>query len=136
MKRAFKVRMPDSEKPESDSDDLDDEMMWEDIEDFEQPWSSGERLSCFAHSLQLVFNDGMKEVKAVARAIAKATKFTTLLHNSSKHRDMFEAHFGANRSIPAANNTRWNSTFKQLKLSPHLTTGLSQKCAANVIQKM
>lgn len=115
MKRAFKVRLPDSEHPESDNDDLDNEMMWEDMEDFEQPWSSGERLSCFAHSLQLVVNDGMKEVKAIARAIAKASKFTTLLHSSSKHRDMFEAHFGANRSIPAANNTRWNSTFKQLK---------------------
>lgn len=53
MKRAFKVRLPDSEQPESDSDDLDDEMMWEEhVEDFEQLWSSGERLSCFAHSLQ------------------------------------------------------------------------------------
>ncbi|RXN07736.1 neoverrucotoxin subunit alpha-like protein [Labeo rohita] len=57
----------------------------------------------------------MKEVKAIARAIAKASKFTTLLHSSSKHRDMFEAHFGSNKSIPAANNTRWNSTYKQLK---------------------
>ncbi|KAL7403893.1 hypothetical protein ABVT39_006519 [Epinephelus coioides] len=84
MKWAFKVRLPDSEQPESDSDDLDDEMMWEDVEDFEQPWSSGERLSCFALSLQLVISDGMKEVKAIARAIAKATKFTTLLHSSSK----------------------------------------------------
>lgn len=28
---------------------------------------------------------------------------------------MFETHFGANKSIPAANNTRWNSTLKQLK---------------------
>ncbi|KAK0146146.1 hypothetical protein N1851_014558 [Merluccius polli] len=73
MKRAFKVRLPDSEQPESDSDDLDDEMMSEDVEDFEQPWSSGERLSCFAHSLQLVVSDGMKEVKAIARAIAMAT---------------------------------------------------------------
>lgn len=109
------MRMPDSEQPESDSDDLDDKMMWEDVEDFEQSWSSGEPLSCFAHSLQLVVNGGMKEVKAVARAISKVTKFTTLLHRSSKHRDMFEAHFEANRSIPAANNTCWNSTFKQLK---------------------
>ncbi|XP_050958759.1 zinc finger BED domain-containing protein 4-like [Labeo rohita] len=115
MKRAFKVRMPEVEQPEGDSsDDLDDETMWEDAEHVE-PWSSGERLSCFAHSLQLVINDGMKEVKAIARAIAKASKFTTLLHSSSKHRDMFEAHFGSNKSIPAANNTRWNSTYKQLK---------------------
>ncbi|XP_041951513.1 uncharacterized protein LOC121711749 [Alosa sapidissima] len=115
MKRSFKVRMLEVEQPEGDSsDELDDETMWEDAEDSD-PWSTGERLSCFAHSLQLVINDGMKEVKAIARAIAKASKFTTLLHSSSKHRDLFEAHFGCNKCIPAANNTRWNSTYRQLK---------------------
>ncbi|CAI5638886.1 unnamed protein product [Oreochromis niloticus] len=61
MKRAFKVRMPEVEDPEGDSsDDLDDETMWEDAEDSD-PWSTGERLSCFAYSLQLVISDGMKE---------------------------------------------------------------------------
>ncbi|XP_063331713.1 B-cell receptor CD22-like [Pelmatolapia mariae] len=85
MKRAFKVRMPEVEHPEGDSrDDLDDETI-----------------------------DGMKEVKAIARA--KASKFTTLRHSSSKHKDLFEAHFGSNKSIPAANNIRWNSTYRQLK---------------------
>lgn len=116
MKRAFKVRMPEAEQPEGDSsDELDDETMWEDVEEVSDTWSAGERLSCFAHSLQLVIQDGMKEVKGVARAIAKATKFTTLLHSSSTQRDMFEAHFGPNKCIPAANNTRWNSTYRQLK---------------------
>lgn len=116
MKRAFKVRMPEAEQPEGDSsDELDDETMWEDVEEVSDTWSAGERLSCFAHSLQLVIQDGMKEVKGVARAIAKATKFTTLLHSSSTQRDLFEAHFGPNKCIPAANNTRWNSTYRQLK---------------------
>ena len=137
MKRAFKLRLPDSEQPESDSDDLDDEMMWEDVEDFEQPWSSGERLSCFAHSLQLVVSDGMKEVKAISRAIAKATKFTTLLHSSSKFRDIFETHFGPNKCIPAANNTRWNSTLKQLKalttLDHRVVTQMCSECETDNI---
>ncbi|XP_035764445.1 uncharacterized protein LOC118454313 [Neolamprologus brichardi] len=115
MKRVFKVRMPEVEHPEGDSsDDLDDETMWEDAEDSD-PWSTGERLSCFAHSLQLVISDGIKEVKAIASAIAKASKFTNLLHSSSNHKDLFGAHFGSNKSIPAANNTRWNSTYRQLK---------------------
>ncbi|CAI5669729.1 unnamed protein product [Oreochromis niloticus] len=110
--RAFKVRMPEVEHPEGDSsDDLDDETMWEDAEDSD-PWSTGERLSCFAHSLQLVINDRMKEVKVIARAIAKASKFTNLLHSSSNHKDLFETHFGSNKSIPAANSTRWNSTYR------------------------
>lgn len=43
---------------------------------------------------------------------------------------MFEAHFGSNKSIPAANNTRWNSTYKQLKA---LTTfdhrGITEMCS-------
>ncbi|CAI5656483.1 unnamed protein product [Oreochromis niloticus] len=82
MKRAFKVRIPEVEHPEGDSsDDLDDETMWEDPEDSD-PWSTDECLSCFAHSLQLLISDGMKEVKAIARAIAKASMFTTLLHSS------------------------------------------------------
>lgn len=67
MKRAFKVSIPqDSEHPASEGEDSDDEMMWEDIDAFESasPCSSGERLSCFAHSPQLVINDGMRELKA------------------------------------------------------------------------
>nr|XP_023679194.1 uncharacterized protein LOC111850022 [Paramormyrops kingsleyae]XP_023679195.1 uncharacterized protein LOC111850022 [Paramormyrops kingsleyae] len=118
MKRAFKVSIPqDSEHPDSEGEDLDDEMMWEDIDAFESasPCSSSERLSCFAHSLQLVVNDGMKELKAVSRAIAKASKITSLVHSSSQYRDKFEACFGTNRSIPAANTTRWNSTFKKIQ---------------------
>lgn len=106
MKRGFKVRMPKEEQLEGDSsDDLDDETMREDAENSD-PWSKGERLSCFAHSLQLIINGRMKEVKAIARAIAKASKLTTLQHSSSNHRDVFEAHFSTNKSIPAANNTR------------------------------
>lgn len=80
MKCAFKVQMPqqhcESEKKNPDVEDL-----WEDMnlqEDTQLPWSKGERLSCFAHSLQLVVNDGMKEVRNISLAIAKTSQFTTL----------------------------------------------------------
>uniref|UniRef100_A0A3Q4GAH5 HAT C-terminal dimerisation domain-containing protein n=1 Tax=Neolamprologus brichardi TaxID=32507 RepID=A0A3Q4GAH5_NEOBR len=121
---------PEVEHPEGDnSDDLDDETMWEDAEGSD-PWSTGERLSCFAHSLQLVISDGMKELKAIARAIAKASKFTNLLHSSSNHKDLFEAHFGSNKSIPAGNNTRWNSTYRQLKALTTLDHGaITEMCS-------
>ncbi|XP_037539816.1 zinc finger BED domain-containing protein 6-like [Nematolebias whitei] len=118
MKCAFKVHMPQSDDSESEEEHLDDEHLWEDInsqEDTELPWSSGARLSCFAHSLQLVVNDGMKEVKAISHTIAKTSRFTTLLHSSSQFKDKFEATFGTNRTIPAANTTRWNSIFKQVQ---------------------
>ncbi|KAK9961953.1 hypothetical protein ABG768_007347 [Culter alburnus] len=118
MKCAFKVHMPQQQSDDSESEEesLDDEHLWEDmnlVEDTELPWSSGERLSCFAHSLHLVVNDGMKEVRAISRTIAKTSRFTTLLHSSSQFKEKFEAMFDSNKTIPAANTTRWNSTFKQ-----------------------
>ncbi|KAJ8334008.1 hypothetical protein SKAU_G00413270 [Synaphobranchus kaupii] len=57
----------------------------------------------------------MKEVKAISLAIAKTSRFTTLLHSSSQFKDKFEAMFGTGKTVPAANNTRWNSTFKQVQ---------------------
>lgn len=47
-----------------------------------------QRLQCFAHSLQLVVRDGLKEKEA------------------------FEAQYGANRSIPSAVSMWWNSTVR------------------------
>ncbi|KAK5853350.1 hypothetical protein PBY51_007142 [Eleginops maclovinus] len=37
MKRAFKVGMQDQPDSDSNGDDLDDEMIWEDLDAFEQP---------------------------------------------------------------------------------------------------
>ena len=122
MKCAFKVQMPQHQSSESESetdeDCLDDEQLWQDmdaIEDADLPWSSGERLSCFAHSLQLVVNDGMKEVKSISKTISKTSKFASLLHSSSLFKDKFEAMLDTNKTIPAANSTRWNSTYKQVQ---------------------
>uniref|UniRef100_A0A3Q3AYL0 HAT C-terminal dimerisation domain-containing protein n=1 Tax=Kryptolebias marmoratus TaxID=37003 RepID=A0A3Q3AYL0_KRYMA len=136
MKCAFKVHMPQQQSDDSDSeeDNLDDEHLWEDInseEDIDLPWSSGERLSCFAHSLQLVVHDGMKEVKTISRTITKTSKFATLLHSSSQFKDKFEAAFGTNKSVPAANATRWNNTFKQVQA---LTT-LEHKSLSEMLLK-
>lgn len=79
MKCAFKVNMPQqqSDDSESEEDNLDDEHLWEDITSVEDTELPGECLSCFAHSLQLVVNDGMKEVRAISRTIAKTSRFTT-----------------------------------------------------------
>ena len=43
-----------------------------------------ERLSCFAHTLQLSVADGLKETKAISLALSKATKLTSHLHRSTK----------------------------------------------------
>lgn len=74
----------------------------------------GKRLSCFAHSLQLVVIDVVTEV--VSHTIAKTTRFTTLLHSRPYLRDLFEDAFDANKIIPAANK----STFKEAQALPML----------------
>ncbi|XDV31501.1 hypothetical protein PO909_002492 [Leuciscus waleckii] len=116
MKCAFKVQMPLQQASDTESEnDLDDEELWENTDEDTELGLSGERLSCFAHSLQLVVSDGMKEVKSFSLAIAKASFFSTLLHTSSAFKDTFESTCGTTKTVPAANNTRWNSTFKQLQ---------------------
>nr|XP_055032036.1 zinc finger BED domain-containing protein 4-like [Misgurnus anguillicaudatus] len=45
---------------------------------------------------------------------AKCSKLSSLLHTSSTFKDAFEDKFGQ-RGIPAAVNTRWNSTLRQVK---------------------
>ncbi|GAA6071939.1 uncharacterized protein LOC114158526 [Tachysurus ichikawai] len=139
MKCAFKVKLPQqSVDPAIDSeeeiDNLDDEELWEDVDTMQETLlgiaSSRERLSCFAHSLQLVIGDGLKEAKFISLAIAKASKLTSLLHSSTTFKSRFEAAFG-NESLPVANVTRWNSTFKQVQA----ITGLDYKILAEVCVK-
>lgn len=107
-------------------DKLDDEELWEDLDNNKETLidmaRSRQRLSCFAHSLQLVIGDGLKEAKFISLAIAKASKFTSLLHSSTTFKNCFEATFGSGKSIPVANVTRWNSTFKQVQAITILTT--------------
>ncbi|XP_054597626.1 uncharacterized protein [Nothobranchius furzeri] len=134
MKCAFKVHMPQqqSDDSESEEENRDDEHIWEDMnpgEDTEPTWLSGECLSCFAHSLQVVMNGGMKEVKAISLAIAKTSHFST--HSSSLFKDELEAALGFSKTIPAANNTRWISTFKQVQA----LTALDHKALTEMCSK-
>lgn len=92
---------------------------------------SRQRLSCFAHSLQLVIGDGLKEAKFISLAIAKASKLTSLLHSSTSFKNRFKATFGSGKSIPVANVTRWNSMFKQVQA----ITSLDYKNLAEVCGK-
>nr|XP_061840893.1 zinc finger BED domain-containing protein 4-like isoform X2 [Nerophis lumbriciformis] len=43
------------------------------------------------------------------------SKLSSLLHTSTTFKDMFDAEFGEQKGIPAAVNTRWNSTLRQVK---------------------
>ena len=104
----------------------DDESMWQslDAEDEETvnqyTDTLGSRLSCFAHTLQLVIKDGMIKVSAakdqnMKGVLAKCVKLSSMCHQSALFRGTFETCFGQGRSIPVANATRWSSTYTQLR---------------------
>jgi len=104
---------------EDGEDDLENSNLWEDIsenfqDDVESIQSSchQQRLQCFAHSLQLVVRDGLKETKTLNSALAKVTKFGSLLHSTWGLKEAFEGQNGANRSITSAVSTRWNLTLR------------------------
>ncbi|XP_041741521.1 uncharacterized protein LOC121573526 [Coregonus clupeaformis] len=52
--------------------------------------------------------------------MAKVTKLCSLLHTTCGLKEAFEAEFGANRSIPAAVSTRWNSILWLVKAVTNL----------------
>lgn len=94
MKKAFTTCFPG----QGDEDnDLDDCNIWNDLTVEEQERienvlsaKSQTRLQCFAHNLQLVIGDGLKETKLLSAALAKASRLSSLLHTSTSFKDKFE----------------------------------------------
>lgn len=74
-----------------------------------------ERLSCFAHTIQLVVKDGLDTATSARPVVAKCTKIASLTHQSALFRAAFETKFGSGASIPTANATRWSSMFAELE---------------------
>ena len=119
MKRAFSVCF--QELTDQEQSVIDDESIWHDVEKeqtdgMNSPVSQSvkERLQCFTHTLQLTVGDGLKKTKGVSQALTKCNKLCTQLHSSTAMKEEFEEKFGKKTSIPAANVTRWSSTYKQV----------------------
>jgi len=140
MKKAFEVLQisASDEQPvhgTSAEDIFDDPTLFEDLDDndkdeVEQTLDRHclSRLSCFAHSMQLVVKDGMEKCSSVRPVMAKCCKLASLCHQSALFREQFELAFGEGHSIPSANATRWSSTYHQLssvlQLEDHKMTEL------------
>jgi len=79
MRKAFSVTLAEAEHP-SDFDlwPEEDELRVDDLVDT----LPIQRVSCFAHSLQLVVKDGLKDRKPYDAAISRCTRMCTLLHSS------------------------------------------------------
>jgi hypothetical protein len=100
---------------EDDDALMDDASLYEDLPGDEIDNSIiGERVPCFAHSLQLVIRDGLQKVSVSRLAVAKCCKVANLTHQSAKFRHAFEVAFGTGRAVSSSNDTRWNSVFHQI----------------------
>ena len=91
MKLSFKVHLPQQVSADRESEE--ENVMMDSVEDTEFSWSSGDHLSCFVPSVQLVSNDGMKVVRTVSCVIVKSSP------SSSLYRDKCEATFDTNKSL-------------------------------------
>ena len=111
---------------------VDDESLYEDLppDDMDSVCIiAGERIPCFAHSLQLTVRDGLQKTAVSRTAVAKCAKIANLVHQSAQFKEHFEEAFGRTRSVPSSNETRWNSVFQQISCVVSLD---SSKLAATV----
>lgn len=120
MRKALSVLIEAQEVSLNDDGDfVDDASLWEDTSSTEIDAVVGdnvEHIACFAHSLQLVVRDGLTCVNSARSLLAKCCKMANLLHQSALFRSSFEAAMGPGKIIPSSNETRWNSTFRQLQV--------------------
>ena len=66
------------------------------------------RLSCFAHSLQLVIRDGLTNVALLSKTLAKCKKLSKKSQKSTKIADLLD---DVDMKIKRSNTTRWSSEF-------------------------
>jgi hypothetical protein len=84
MKAAFRLSLIERDEQASDEDDDPNLDLWQDVSEVVLPDTvTAERISCFAHSLQLSVRDGIKDRKSYGAAIAKVSKLSSLLHSKT-----------------------------------------------------
>ena len=106
MLKAFSL--PGMEQSDSDESDNECEQL-EGDEYFEH--LSVERCSFFAHTLQLVIKDSLKDAPKINKVIAKASRFVTHTRKSTKATEILEN----STKLCISNATRWNSQLKMLR---------------------
>lgn len=118
MRKAMSLILEVSDTSVLTDGSIDDESLWEEdsesdsVRGFASEW---EHLPCFAHSLQLVVRDGLTALGGARSLLAKCCKLANLLHQSSLFRSHYEQAMGNGKIVPSSNDTRWNSTYTQLK---------------------
>ena len=109
MIKAFRLPgfVVDECDPESDSDDDDSEV---DIDNNVFMYLPSHD-SCYAHTVQLVVKDGLKEADTIKAVIAKASSIVGCEGRSTISTEMLEEC----RKLQASNTTRWNSELTMIQ---------------------
>lgn len=127
MRKAFRLAFPATDEDDDcdgsdDGDDVDNADIWNELlPDDETQVNTAvnglctRRLPCFAHTEQLVVDDGLKQLKSTRSLMGKCSRLSTVLHTSSSFTDTFEESFGTATSVTSENVTRWHSTLRQLQ---------------------
>ena len=96
----------DDDDEDEDEEQLEEQPLPDDLEDLQ-----GQRSPCFAHTLQLVVKDGLKEAKQLNKIIKKVSKIVSHCRKSSKSSELLEDY----TKLQLANATRWNSQVTMLR---------------------
>ena len=72
-----------------------------------------QRVACFAHTLQLAINDGLKSCRYISSTISKASRIVNHVRKSTVATEKMEALYG--KPLIAKNETRWNSQLKMVR---------------------
>ena len=120
MRKALSLILEVSETSVVTDGGVDDPSLWDDGEVgdgdvLDRLTTDQEHIPCFAHSLQLVVRDGLTALGLARTLLAKCCKLANLLHQSSLFRSAYEQTMGTGKVVPSSNETRWNSTYKQLR---------------------
>ena len=67
---------------------------------------------CFAHTLQLVVKDGLKEIGSLKRVLERGAKIVGYVHKSQKATEIPKVE----RRLQPKNDTRWNSQLISINL--------------------
>ena len=104
----YEVACDDGDDTNSDDADDDDLVQGHSITD---DIHTAERIPCFAHTLQLVIRDGLKQAGPINKVLAKASAIVSHARRSTHCTDILEGE----RRLQAANATRWNSQLTMVR---------------------
>ncbi|CAF2863964.1 unnamed protein product [Rotaria sp. Silwood2] len=86
---------------------------YENINDsFDKNDTIPKRLSCFAHSIQLVIRDGLKDAPYLSNSLSKCIKLAQRSYKSTRIADMLD---DMGKTINRPNITRWSSEYLLIK---------------------